>query len=57
MTTPIVQCHGCKHYQSYDTCRAFKDGIPREILEGKFMHVKPRPEQIDKKILFEAVRK
>lgn len=32
-------------------CRAFPLGIPQEILDGRFDHSKPHPEQFNKDIL------
>lgn len=36
------ECQQCKHvHQSGDTCKAFPDGIPEDILMGKVMHHEP----------------
>lgn len=34
-------CHTCVHRTSLFNCRAFPQGIPREILRGDFLHVTP----------------
>ncbi len=35
-------CNKCKNRKlGTDTCRAFPDGIPEEILMGEFMHILP----------------
>ena len=35
-------CFGCKHLDDNErTCKAFKDGIPREIFSGEVLHDKP----------------
>jgi hypothetical protein len=37
-----VQCLGCKHFLFEGlSCDAFPEGIPREIVEGKFDHSAP----------------
>ncbi len=49
------QCQGCKHFALYSpSCKAFVDGIPRKILNGKFDHTRKFPGQTTD-ILFEAI--
>lgn len=36
-------CHRCKHRRDVDTCNAFPNGIPTEILVGDFDHRNPYP--------------
>jgi hypothetical protein len=43
-----VQCNYCKHSifsLEKILCKAFPDGIPKNILIGQFQHVKPYPNQ------------
>lgn len=43
-----VICNGCKHYLRKEpgaTCRAFMEGIPKEILIGKNNHSIPLDNQ------------
>lgn len=35
------RCLFCKHYIGNSTCKAFPEGIPRVIYEGKDKHRKP----------------
>jgi len=35
------QCNDCKHNNRDGTCKAFPDGIPKDILTGKILHNKP----------------
>lgn len=47
-------CVDCYHFRGYArgmTCAAFLDGIPEEIIENRFDHRKPHPE--DNGIRFE----
>lgn len=37
------QCQLCKHYRGLNDCDAFPEGIPSEILTGRFCHTKPYP--------------
>ena len=37
------QCVLCKHFHVNDTCDAFPNGIPPEILSGTYDHTKPYP--------------
>ena len=38
---PIIQCFNCKHVKAKTfTCKAFPDGIPKEIADGKHDHTK-----------------
>lgn len=34
----ISQCFFCKHISVRETCAAFPDGIPEEILNNQFIH-------------------
>jgi len=38
-----LQCLKCKHYIGAGYCEAFPDGIPSEVMSGKFEHTKPYP--------------
>ncbi len=49
--TPLVQCIFCKHLKLWAVCAAFKEGIPIDILKGRFDHTKPFPKQ-DNNIVF-----
>ena len=56
------QCAKCKHFH-WDSdeprwCKAFPDapGIPWEIVDGKFIHDKVHPKQLNG-VLFEAKEK
>ena len=47
-----MQCATCKnHIPRTVTCKAFPNGIPREIKSGQFDHSKPHPQ--DNGILYE----
>lgn len=35
-----VQCNSCKNFYGFRKCRAFPDGIPKELLTDKFTHKK-----------------
>jgi hypothetical protein len=37
------------------TCKAFPDGIPREIISGDNQHTKPLPDQKNK-VVFEPIK-
>jgi hypothetical protein len=42
--TPIVQCYVCERYYMQnqgDSCKAYPDGIPEEILTGEHDHTTP----------------
>ncbi len=40
----VPQCLSCKHYDKTSrTCAAFPEGIPSEIILGKFDHTKEYP--------------
>ena len=45
MTMLYPKCISCKNYFGMDKCRAFPDGIPRNILNGNFDHSEKHPEQ------------
>lgn len=48
-------CSDCKHLNTDGTsCKAFPDGIPTEVLLGKFVHRKPYAG--DHGVQFEAVK-
>ena len=48
----VVQCNTCKHRgPSAFKCKAFPEGIPKEIIEGKHNHEKTYPG--DNGILYE----
>lgn len=36
-----TQCNSCKHFYGFRKCKAFPDGIPRELSTSKFTHKKP----------------
>ncbi len=36
-----TQCLSCSNYFAALTCRAFPDGIPAEIVTGRFDHTQP----------------
>lgn len=51
-----VQCQGCKHFAKYSpSCAAFVEGIPKNILNGKFDHTRKFSGQ-DTDILFEPIK-
>lgn len=51
------QCQDCEHFALYSpSCKAFPEGIPRNILDGDFDHTKIHPDQ-DNDILFEPIEK
>lgn len=52
----ILNCSNCKNYLGDNTCLAFPDGIPDEILNGDNDHSKPLPNQ-DNDIVFEPIDK
>jgi len=38
MPTKFQQCFFCEYYEEDDTCDAFPEGIPEEILSGDVQH-------------------
>lgn len=46
------QCPNCKNFHGLNTCKAFPDGIPEEILSGQFDHSEKWPDQ-ENNILFD----
>ena len=36
-------CETCRNYEGEHRCRAFPDGIPQNILDGKHDHRRPYP--------------
>ena len=56
MTTRFVLCGSCKHLilDRKQRCKAFPEGIPKKILDGKFDHTKKFPDQTTE-ILFESI--
>ena len=45
-------CEDCKHFNDdMDTCKAFPDGIPMDLLTGEVRHTEPR--EGDHEIQFE----
>lgn len=40
------QCESCKWYHGADTCEAFTDGIPTNIVSGSFKHTSIHPNQV-----------
>ena len=48
-----VPCDLCKHVRENDTCKAFPDGIPEDILTGEHDHTEPYPG--DNGIQFEPI--
>ena len=52
--TPIApQCNSCKNVITWKNCKAFPQGIPEELLEGKWDHTEPYPG--DNGILYDPV--
>lgn len=49
-----LQCNKCKNYLGAASCLAFFDGIPSEIMNGKFDHTKPY--KGDNGIRFEEIK-
>jgi len=48
MVSRIAQCSDCKHFivDPWKTiCKAFPEGIPREIILNEIIHDKPLPDQ------------
>tara|TARA_R110002051_G_scaffold324581_2_gene422516 strand:+ start:182 stop:358 length:177 start_codon:yes stop_codon:yes gene_type:complete len=58
MLTEPPKCIECKHYNDDDnsknSCKAFKNGIPKEIFIFGKPHTKPRPD--DNGVQFEAIK-
>ena len=48
-----VRCMECSHWEGNIICKAFPDGIPEEILNGKHDHAEPHKE--DGGIQFESI--
>jgi hypothetical protein len=46
------KCDECKNYLKRNTCKAFPDGIPSDILLNKIAHTQPTNQQ-DNDIVFE----
>ena len=42
----IKYCHKCINYNVNNTCSAFPNGIPVDILTGKLKHTVKFPEQV-----------
>lgn len=38
-------CVQCKWYKSNLLCKAFPDGIPKEIIMNEIKHIEPLPDQ------------
>lgn len=55
MTLPTIMCYACGRYYTLSHCRAFPDGIPKEILTGEVDHSKPY--KGDHGIQFKAIEK
>jgi len=55
MTVKIPDCYLCINYLDNKKCTAFPEGIPEDILTGKFNHIKKHPEQKNN-ILFEPIK-
>lgn len=56
----MSNCFSCKHLfwltdksKSIEVCKAFPNGVPKEVYTGKVLHTKPYPG--DNGILFESV--
>lgn len=47
------QCATCKWFFGVESCKAFPDRIPQEILSGEFDHTKKHPKQ-DNDILYDS---
>ena len=56
MTSPIIPCASCEFLflNGKKNCKAFPDGIPKDILTGEFDHRKKHPDQKND-ILFEPI--
>lgn len=52
-TSAFSQCLFCKNIMKDETCRAFMNGIPKEITENKFIH--KRPYKGDNGIIYEPI--
>lgn len=37
------QCYKCKHYNWDGTCKAFPEGMSKDIILNEFIHKKPYP--------------
>jgi len=48
------QCNECKHYQMFQECDAFPNGIPDDIFTGEFDHIEKHPSQKND-IVFEPI--
>lgn len=46
-------CHLCRHRRGVRTCDAFPQGIPNDVLVGRFLHTRPYPG--DNGIIFEKL--
>lgn len=54
MISPSEQCVTCARFHVSDlSCDAFPDGIPEEIIAGRFDHTQPYPG--DNGLLYEPV--
>jgi hypothetical protein len=49
-----TQCIDCSRYEGLNTCEAYPDGIPVEIITGEHDHTEPFPG--DNGIRFEAIQ-
>ena len=52
-------CMKCKHFsirEGWLRCDAIPEGIPKDIIAGKFVHAEVHPDQ-DNDIVFEAKKK
>lgn len=36
-----IQCNSCQHFLGFRKCKAFPDGIPKELLTDELTHKKP----------------
>lgn len=53
----VTYCTKCLHYNSEDqTCNAFPNQIPKEILTGKLKHSTKYPEQVGNDVFEDRIK-